>query len=544
MRPRSVWRRWPTGRCGGATPALTFLITAIGMSFVLQEFVHFVLPKIIDGYGGSNAQQPIILVQPKTQFHIFGATVSNITLIIVGSALVLARLTYLAVHHTKFGRGIRAVAQDPTTATLMGVSGTRHHDDLLIGGVLAGAAALLYTLRVPRGIIYSGGFLLGIKAFSAAVLGGIGNLRGALLGGLLLGIMENYGQAVFGTQWRDVVAFVLLVLVLLIRPTGILGEPREGQGMSAHAAGAALAPGDALRRWWADLGRVQKWGFGVLAFGALALLPLYTPGFLDTPESASAAPWPSSPCWPSSPSGSTSSSDRPACWTWATSVSTLSAPTPSPCSPARTVRGTRWAPTGFSAKWAWLACVPIAMAATALAGLILGTPTLRLRGLPGHRHPRLRRDHPADGGQPLRDHQRSPRPERGGVPARRTERGAARRVFSSGNSSGDANYGTWWFWLGLILIVVILLLVGNLERSRVGRAWVAIREDEDAAEVMGVNTFRFKLWAFVIGAAIGGLSGALYAGQVQYVARRRSTSSTRCCSSRRWCSAARATSSG
>ena len=91
-------------------------------------------------------------------------------------------------------------------------------------------------------------------------------------------------------------------------------------------------------------------------------------------------------------------------------------------------------------------------------------------------------------------------------------------VFSSGNSTGDANYGTWWFWLGIILMVVILLLVGNLERSRVGRAWVAIREDEDAAEVMGVNTFRFKLWAFVIGAAIGGLSGALYAGQVQFVA--------------------------
>ncbi|HEY9266668.1 MAG TPA: branched-chain amino acid ABC transporter permease, partial [Mycobacterium sp.] len=91
-------------------------------------------------------------------------------------------------------------------------------------------------------------------------------------------------------------------------------------------------------------------------------------------------------------------------------------------------------------------------------------------------------------------------------------------VFSVSNSGGAANYGTWWFWLGLLLIVAILLLVGNLERSRVGRAWIAVREDEDAAEVMGVNTFRFKLWAFTIGAAIGGLSGALYAGQVQYVA--------------------------
>ena len=204
---------------------LTFLITAIGMSFVLQEFVHFVLPKLIKGYGGSNAQQPIILVQPKTQFTIFGATVSNVTIVIVVAALVLALLTDIAINRTKFGRGIRAVAQDPTTATLMGVSRERViMTTFLIGGLLAGAAALLYPLKLPQGIIYSGGFLLGIKAFSAAVLGGIGNLRGALLGGLILGVMENYGQALFGTQWRDVVAFVLLVLVLLIRPTGILGE--------------------------------------------------------------------------------------------------------------------------------------------------------------------------------------------------------------------------------------------------------------------------------------------------------------------------------
>ena len=205
--------------------SLAFLITAIGASFVIQEFVHFILPHIIKGYGGSNAQQPIILVQPKSQFTIFGATVSNVTIVIVAAALILALLTDVAINRTKFGRGIRAVAQDPNTATLMGVSRERIIMlTFLLGGLLAGAAALLYTLKVPQGLIYSGGFLLGIKAFSAAVLGGIGNLRGALLGGLLLGIMENYGQAVFGTQWRDVVAFVLLVLVLLFRPTGILGE--------------------------------------------------------------------------------------------------------------------------------------------------------------------------------------------------------------------------------------------------------------------------------------------------------------------------------
>ncbi|MHA7134341.1 branched-chain amino acid ABC transporter permease [Oerskovia turbata] len=207
-------------------PSLVFLITAIGASFVIQEFVHFVLPALTNGeLGGVNAEQPIRLVEPEVQFTLFGANVTNVTLIIVFSALVLALATDMFINRTTFGRGIRAVAQDPVTATLMGVSRERIIMlTFLIGGVLAGAAALLYTLRVPNGIIYSGGFILGIKAFSAAVLGGIGNLRGALLGGLLLGVMENYGQVVFGTEWRDVVAFVLLIVVLMFRPTGILGE--------------------------------------------------------------------------------------------------------------------------------------------------------------------------------------------------------------------------------------------------------------------------------------------------------------------------------
>ncbi|AQA20972.1 branched-chain amino acid transport system / permease component family protein [Rhodococcus sp. MTM3W5.2] len=90
-------------------------------------------------------------------------------------------------------------------------------------------------------------------------------------------------------------------------------------------------------------------------------------------------------------------------------------------------------------------------------------------------------------------------------------------VFSAGNTGGNLNSGVWWFWVGMVMVIIALLLVGNLERSRVGRAWVAIREDEDAAEIMGVPTFKFKLWAFTIGASIGGLSGALYAGQVQFI---------------------------
>jgi branched-chain amino acid transport system permease protein len=88
---------------------------------------------------------------------------------------------------------------------------------------MAGAAATLYMIRIGT-TRNDAGFLIGIKAFTAAVMGGIGNLRGALVGGLLLGVMENWGSAVFGTQWKDVFTFVLLVVILLVRPTGILGE--------------------------------------------------------------------------------------------------------------------------------------------------------------------------------------------------------------------------------------------------------------------------------------------------------------------------------
>jgi branched-chain amino acid transport system permease protein len=106
----------------------------------------------------------------------------------------------------------------------MGVNSTAViRTTFLIGGLMAGVAATLYMIRIGT-TRQDAGFLLGVKAFTAAVLGGIGNLRGALLGGLVLGVAQNWGSAVFGSQWQDVVAFVLLVVILLVRPTGILGE--------------------------------------------------------------------------------------------------------------------------------------------------------------------------------------------------------------------------------------------------------------------------------------------------------------------------------
>ncbi|MDQ6851014.1 MAG: branched-chain amino acid ABC transporter permease [Actinomycetota bacterium] len=198
-------------------PSLVFLITAIGASLAIQQ-LYFI-------WRGANSEPAIQLVVQQDQFHVFSAAVTNIQILVVVSAVLVMVIVDTFIKRTRLGRGIRAVAQDATTATLMGVNRERVIMlTFVIGGLVAGIGASLYIMVIPAGVIYNGGFLLGIKAFVAAVLGGIGNLRGALLGGLLLGLAENYGQTLFGGGWRDVIAFVLLITVLMFRPTGLLGE--------------------------------------------------------------------------------------------------------------------------------------------------------------------------------------------------------------------------------------------------------------------------------------------------------------------------------
>jgi branched-chain amino acid transport system permease protein len=140
------------------------------------------------------------------------------------AALVLMVILDRFVARSRLGRGIRATAQDPQTAALMGVNIDRVVMlTFLLGGMLAGAAGALFGIFYENAR-YNIGFLPGIKAFTAAVLGGIGNIRGALLGGLMLGLLESYGSTVLGGEWKDVFAFTVLVLVLMFRPTGLLGE--------------------------------------------------------------------------------------------------------------------------------------------------------------------------------------------------------------------------------------------------------------------------------------------------------------------------------
>jgi branched-chain amino acid transport system permease protein len=197
---------------------LAALISAIGMSLALQEIIAIWVLKRRDSRAVPSLLGHNVLFNiGKAQ-----ATVDDVLVVVTGVAMML--LLERLVATTKFGRGIRAVAQDPETATLMGVDLDRVITyTFLIGGLMAGVAATLFTIHYSY-TQYNVGQLPGIKAFTAAVLGGIGNLRGALVGGLIIGLVEFYGASIFGTEWENPVVFVVLVLVLLVRPTGILGE--------------------------------------------------------------------------------------------------------------------------------------------------------------------------------------------------------------------------------------------------------------------------------------------------------------------------------
>jgi branched-chain amino acid transport system permease protein len=199
----------------GAT-RLAALISAIGASFAIAEFVALRRGRDQEGFPR--------LVERDELFSIFGTPIRVDQVIVIVGALAMMVALDQFVNRTRLGRGIRATAQDSETATLMGVNIDRVVMlTFLLGGIMAGAAGLffIFFFEVTR---FNVGFVIGIKAFTAAVLGGIGNLRGALLGGLALGLIENYGSALWGAEWRDPIAFVTLVLVLMVRPTGLLGE--------------------------------------------------------------------------------------------------------------------------------------------------------------------------------------------------------------------------------------------------------------------------------------------------------------------------------
>jgi branched-chain amino acid transport system permease protein len=204
---------------------LAYLISAIGASLLLQSVVLVWRGNAFESYPTTIQAVPVFTIG---NIDIFNRQI----VVVVAMVVMLVGLDFF-VRKTRTGKGIRAVAQDPETAGMMGVDIDRVvTSTFFLGGLLAGAAGLLFGMFFGR-TRFDIGFIPGIKAFTAAVLGGIGNIRGALVGGLALGVIENVGAGCFGNQWKDVIAFVVLVLVLMFRPTGLLGEGVGGAGAKA-----------------------------------------------------------------------------------------------------------------------------------------------------------------------------------------------------------------------------------------------------------------------------------------------------------------------
>ncbi len=218
-------------------PRLVPLISAIGVSFFLQDAIRLTeslttgqFNRIFPTFG--NFDERITFGTLPMGATSIALGVSNKSLlVIIAAVLMLIGLNYF-VNATKTGRAIRAVAQDQATASLMGVNVNRIiSTTFLVGGALGGAAGLLFALKFTR-IDAFVGFYPGLKAFTAAVLGGIGNLTGALLGGIVLGMLETFAgtylsiftNGAAGTEYKDIFAFAILILVLIFRPNGLLGE--------------------------------------------------------------------------------------------------------------------------------------------------------------------------------------------------------------------------------------------------------------------------------------------------------------------------------
>jgi len=199
-------------------PRISALITAMGVSLFIEYFASL---KFLFGPDPRPYPQPFAV----TRFSVGGVTVTNVQVIIFGVAVVLMAALTLFVTRTRTGLAMRAVSYDKETARLMGID----VDGIIsvtfgVGAALAGAGGVLYGIAYPQ-IQPFMGIMPGLKAFVAAVLGGIGSIPGAMVGAVIMGVVEKLTEVYVSSALRDAVAFAILIVVLLVRPTGLLGKP-------------------------------------------------------------------------------------------------------------------------------------------------------------------------------------------------------------------------------------------------------------------------------------------------------------------------------
>ena len=209
-------------------PKLAPLVSAIGVSFIFQNIGLFwgALPLPVFA-GGTAAAAPKGVPNLVSSRNLLGEDAAlRLTpkdLVVIFSSLLVMAALYVLVRHTRLGRAMRATAQNPVAARLMGIDVDRVIGaTFLIGGALAGFAAVIYALYINT-IHYQAGYQNGLYAFTAAVLGGIGNIPGAVLGGLVIGVVRAFSDQYIGAQWQPAVLFGMLILILVFRPAGLLG---------------------------------------------------------------------------------------------------------------------------------------------------------------------------------------------------------------------------------------------------------------------------------------------------------------------------------
>ena len=197
-------------------PRLSILITAIGVSYLLENGVQLLL--------GADAKVVPSIIDLGT-VQVFGSTLSGTALLTVAVTIVATVVLTLLVQKTRLGKAMRAVSEDMGAARLMGVNvNSTISFTFAVGSALAGIAAILYSMAYQQ-VSPTMGVMLGTKAFVAAVLGGIGSIPGAVIGGLIVGFSEVFVAAFGLSVWQDAVVFLLLILVLVVKPTGLLGRP-------------------------------------------------------------------------------------------------------------------------------------------------------------------------------------------------------------------------------------------------------------------------------------------------------------------------------
>jgi branched-chain amino acid transport system permease protein len=204
-------------------PKLAPLITAVGMSFILQNVG-------ILWIGPSQKSVPDLIQSQKQLFEIGGVSITRGTVLALAVTIPLVYLLTSFVAHSRLGKAMRATAQDPEAARLMGINvDTTISLTFLLGGLMAGAAGLISALY-QTSIWYFQGYSAGLYAFTAAVMGGIGNIRGAVLGGFIIGIIQGISDNRIGNDWTPAIVFVYLIIIMVFRPQGLIGEETREAG--------------------------------------------------------------------------------------------------------------------------------------------------------------------------------------------------------------------------------------------------------------------------------------------------------------------------